>query len=359
MKKKNIIGVLVVISTFLIGCAKVDFEPISADKLMGDSLIANYTYNQLIDSFIKSPDLYTELKYGTANSGLFTSNIIKSKTDVIISGVVTSTDVEGNVYKYMTIQDFKNGQAIKISIDASGLSGMYPLGQRIWIRCNDLFVGNYAQSPQIGSVSYNFDHSIVQTVIKKDTIKVNDKDTVKLDTIYNTIYRKEPGRISLPVAMKAIHTYGLPNPALIKPDTMTIAQIKAAGKSVINKLVCIKNAFFTGKGADYGLPAPLTNAADYIFAPSTNGIGFPQSREIQDGTGSIFVSTSEYSKFATYKLPSSSNRGNITAIVSWYNDKKPAVDPTKSTAEIYFQLTIRTLSDLGKGYESYHAEVNK
>lgn len=359
MKKKYILGMLVATVALLSSCNQTEFDPIDANKLMGDSLITNYTITQLIDSFAKDTDLYTDIKYGGKNSGLFTSNQVNATSDVVISGVVTSTDVEGNVYKYLTVQDFKTGQAIKVSIDASGLSGLYPLGQRIWIRCNGLHVGRYAQAPQIGSYTENFEKMVNQQLITKDTIKVNGKDSIIFDTINKSIYRVEPGRIPLPIAKKAIHAYGLPNPALVKADTMTIAEIKAAGKSVINKLVCIKNAFFTGKGADYGLPAPILNDADYIFAPSTNGVGFPQSREIQDGTGSVFVSTSEYAKFATYRLPDSSNRGNITAIVGWYNDKKPAVNPSQVTTEIYYQLTIRTLSDLGKGFENYHTSIKK
>ena len=139
---------------------------------------------------------------------------------------------------------------------------------------------------------------------------------------------------------------------------MTIAEIRNAGASLVNKLVCIKNAFFTGNGADYNQPVPIS-ASDMIFAPSTNGIGYPQSREIQDGTGSIFVSTSEYAKFASYKLPASSYRGNITAIVGWYNDKSPADNPDKLVTKIYHQLTLRSISDLGKGFEEYQKSIAK
>ena len=358
MKKINIISFLVLLSAFFVGCAKTDFDPISIDKLMGDSLIANTSIKQLVDSFVKDTDEYTYVKYGTFNSGLFTSNPMKSSTDLIIKGVVTSSDADGNVYKYMTVQDFATGQAFKISIDASGLSAVYPLGIRVWVRCNGLCVGNYAQSPQIGTEYYNTSKSVLKKIIKTDTLKVSGVTTIKHDTTYVTVYRKEPGRIPLPIAMKAIYRYGMPDTMLVKADTMTIAEIKAAGTSVINKLVCIKSAFFTGNGANNNLPVAIT-AAEMIFAPSTNGIGYPQSREIQDGTGSIFVSTSEYSKFASTKLPDSSNRGNVTAIVGWFNDKLPSVDPTQLTTKIYHQITIRSLSDLGKGFEKFHAEVDK
>ena len=351
MKKIKIAGAFAIMATLFSSCADTTFEPIPVGQLMGDSLVANYKISQLIDSFMTDSDTYSDVKYSKQNSGLFTADLIKSTGDVVIKGVVTSSDAEGNIYKYMTIQE-DNGQAIKISIDASGLSGIYPLGQRVWIRCNGLYLGKYAQSPQIGTLYYNTTKFVTKQTIKYDSVKM------KNDTTITTIYRKEPGRIPLPVALKAIHAFGMPDLSLAKADTITIAEIRAAGPSVINKLVCIKNAYFTGKGADYGLPVSLKDD-ELIFAPSTNGVGYPQSREIKDPTGSIFISTSEYSKFAGYKLPSSGNIGNITAIVGWYNDKKAAVTPTSVTTEIYHQLTLRGMMDLGKGFESYHAEIDK
>lgn len=349
MKKMRYTYILAVAITALAftSCNETEFDPISPDKLMGDSLQTTTTFKQVIAAFPNDSDRYSDIKLSTKStkyvqSGLFTTCKIDSSLDLVVSGVVTSTDVEGNIYKYMTVQELKpNGTAFKISVDAGGLSGIYPLGQRVWIKLNGLYLGRYAQSYQIGTNYYNPDKVVEDTVNKVNVL------------------RREPGRIPLPIARKAIHAYGLPDPKLVVADTMTIAQIRAAGPDVINKLVCIKNAYFTGNGADFNQPAPLKSDADYIFAPSTGGIGYPQSREIQDGTGSIFVSTSEYSKFAKTKLPASKYIGNITAIVGWYNDKKPAIHPSSSTADIYHQLTIRGLFDLGKGFEGFHTEVGR
>lgn len=334
------IAAILVVSVMFYACAKTEFEPISQDQLMGDSLQTTYSIQQLISEFDTDSDAYTDTV--SYKGGLFTVKKIISDQPVVISGVVTSTDVEGNVYKFMTVQETRpNGLAIKISVDMSGLSATYPLGQRVWIRCNDLVLGKYAQSYQLGVKYIN----LTKSKFKK--------------SIDSTIYRVEPGRIPPPIAKKIIHSYGLPNPALIKADTLTIAQIKAAGPNIVNKLVCIKNAYFTGMGADYNKPAAIKNPEDFIFAPSTNGVGFPQSREITDGSGSIFVSTSEFSKFAKNKLPESKYIGNITALVGWYNDKKININPSSVTSEIYHQLTLRTISDLGKGYEGYLQEIKK
>jgi hypothetical protein len=340
MKKQNIIGVLFVLATLVTSCTQTEFNAIPLSKLMGDSLISTISIAKLDSIYNTKIDLYTDT--ASKKAGLFTARLIPNDTsNMVINGVITSSDVEGNIYKYIIVQEKgAGGRAIKISIDAGSLSGIYPLGQKVSVRLNGLYLGKYAQSFQIGTHYVNLDKA-------------------KLDTLHHVnIYRIEPGRIPLPIALQAIHAYGMPNPGAVVADTLTIAQIRAAGEPLFNKLVCIKNAFFTGKGADYGLPAPIKDA-DLIFAPSTNGIGFPQSREIQDGTGSIFIATSEYSKFATFKLPASSNRGNITAIVGWYNDKKPTVTPASVTAEVYHQLTIRSIGDLGMGFEAYHAEIKK
>ena len=309
MKNKLIYSIMIAVTMLLGACNQTEFDAIPVGQLMGVKLDSTYTIAQLKSEFLKS-------------NSLFSADTIKSDKDVIIKGIVTSSDVEGNVYKYLVIQEEgNNAQAIKISIDAGSLSGIYPLGQRVAVKCNGMMIGNYAQSPQIGIYYYNTEKS-----------------------------RVEPGRMPKYLSDKNIFAYGLPVPQVIKADTMTIAQIKAAGPALYNKLVCIKNAFFTGRGAYSGKPTAITDA-EMIFAPSTNGVGYPQSREIQDGTGSIFVSTSEYSKFANKPIPVSNLKGNITALVGFYNDK----DATLSTSKIYHQLTLRSISDLGKGFEAYHA----
>jgi len=308
MKNNKIFGALLILSAGLTGCAQTEFDPISPDTLMGEKWATTFTIAQLKDSFMTS-------------TALFSADSIGTPTDVVINGIVTTSDVEGNVYKYIVIQEEgANAQAMKISIDAGSLSGIYPLGQRVSVRCNDLSIGKYAEGPQMGVYYFNTEKS-----------------------------RVEPGRMPKLISDIHISAYGLPELEAVKADTMTIAEIKAAGPSVFNKLVCIENAYFTGKGANYGVPSNIS-AAEQIFAPSTNGVGYPQSREIQDGTGSVFISTSEYAKFASKKLPASSYKGNITAIIGWYNDK----DNTPSPSKIYHQLTLRSIKDLGKGFEGYH-----
>lgn len=321
---KNIIPILLL--TSLVACNQVEFDTPDISGLLGEKIDSTYSIARLKNVFITEESLFSanKISYSVLDSAT-KSRIDTTITDIVINGIVTSTDVEGNVYKYITIQEeMPGGQAIKLSVDVSGLSAMYPLGQRVSVVCNNLYIGKYAQSVQLG-VLYNN----------------TERDRI------------EPGRMPRMIASETIKPYGMPDPSAIRPDTMTIAQIRASRDKMVNKIVVIQNAFFTGKGSNSRKQPNSLPDSELIFAPSTNGVGYPQSREIQDGTGSIFVSTSEYAKFATKPLPTSNHRGNITALVGWYNDK----DEVLFSSSIYHQLTIRTLSDLGKGFEAYHQSI--
>ncbi|MDD5185751.1 MAG: DUF5689 domain-containing protein, partial [Paludibacter sp.] len=143
MKNKKITGAFIALVALLSGCAQTEFNPISPDLLMGEKWVTTYTIGQLQTDFLKS-------------SGLFVADSIGSANDIIINGIVTSSDNEGNIYKYIVVQEEgANGNAMKISIDAGSRSGIYPLGQRVSVRCNDLFIGRYAQGPQMGVYYYN------------------------------------------------------------------------------------------------------------------------------------------------------------------------------------------------------------
>ncbi len=307
MKRFKNITVLTLVLLSFVGCSQTDFEPLPLTK--GEKIPSTTTVADLMSNHMISTEL-------------FTADRITSSNKLVINGIVTSTDIEGNVYKYIAVQEeTPNGRAIRVSIDASGISALYPIGQRVSVVMNNLCIGKYGDSPQVG-VYYS-----------------RPKDG-----------RISPGAIPMPIARKQIIAYGDAEPSAVVADTMTVAEILAAPKETMHyKLVCIKNAWFTGKGFDYGKPATIPES-EKIFAPSTNGIGYPQSREIKDITGSTVIATSEYSEFAQKPLPASTYKGHITVLVSWYRGD---LDEAGN-----YQLTLRTLGDLGTGFNGYLNSIN-
>ena len=77
----------------------------------------------------------------------------KVTDDIKIKAVVTSTDVAGNIYQELALQDATG--AIIVSVAQGGLHGALPIGTEILVSLKDLYVGNYGKQAQIGVPSTN------------------------------------------------------------------------------------------------------------------------------------------------------------------------------------------------------------
>ena len=104
----------------------------------------DFPSNATIDSLKR----YYNLKPHTGNI-----DTLLIKDDIIIQGVLNSTDASGNIYKNMFIQDNTGG--IVLTIDLGGLSSKYRLGQRVFIKCKGLYLGTYGEMLEIGYGVYN------------------------------------------------------------------------------------------------------------------------------------------------------------------------------------------------------------
>ena len=129
------------------------------------------------------------------------------------------------------------------------------------------------------------------------------------------------------------------------------------------RLVVIKNVHFTGEYDNNGTLAkcdtlhPDSSSNANVFAPTTNNIGYPQSRVFADGAGSnkLMCSCSEYAKFAYFYLPGADRHGvdgckdwegTVTGILGWYLDK--ASDMASNKLDGYeWSVTPRGIPGIG------------
>lgn len=303
-QKKYIWAAVAVLAMGMSSCAK--YDPVPEDKgILTEAEADALTPVMSIADFKSTFDV---------KDSLFTINYVDTESDLYVRGRVITTDESGNIYKYLIIQDTHTGDALKVSVDAGSLSGAIPMGQEIAINCKGLVMGRYADMVQLGVETYNVSKS-----------------------------RIEPGRIPFNEFLARVQYIGKPDVNKILCDTMTIAELNSRinDETLYGRLVYIENVHFTGYGDD----GERLNEADKIFAPSTYSptlqynIGYPQSRQIADSNGNLaYLSTSEYARFADYKLPASSVWGNIVAIAAYYQDK--------ADRDGELQLTIRSLEDL-------------
>lgn len=204
------------------------------------------------------------------------------KEDIIVQGILISSDSSGNMYKYIVIQDTSGG--LMINIDNSSLYLDYKLGQKLYIKCKNLVLGSYGGMTQLGVIN---DGSIgrIPDAVRKNYIF---KDGLAL-------------RSNMPAPKEVTAFNQLANPATDPKD--------------LCKLVKLKNVCFADSGAVYSLSTSST------------------SRNILDSTSAVIVArNSNYALFAGSTLPV--GKGTVVGIFTYYS--------YTSTP----QLVIRDLNDV-------------
>lgn len=186
---------------------------------------------------------------------------------IIIRGTVVSSDKNGNFYKELVIQDSTGG--ISISIDRSDLYNDYPFGEFVYVKCGGLYLGEYGEVIQIGSL-YE-DNGIMQFGRMQGW-----------EFIQQHLLRDDRGEA-------------------IIPDTIELSDFSQAR---INTLVAIKGIQFTNQ-----------NLGE-TFADGLNNIDKNRDIENCEGTTRI-LRTSGYASFASDTVPS--GNGTIVAVLGSYN----------------------------------------
>ena len=205
-------------------------------------------------------------------------------TDIIISGTVVADDKSGNLYKQLYIQDATGG--LQILLDATNLYGTYPVGRKIFIRCNGLTISDY-----------------------NGTIALGVKALVAGSPSHEAI----PGNL----ISKYVIGGSLNNPVV--PIVVTLAQL---GTNMQNQYL-----------------GSLIQLEDYRFADlngtysDTSAYKNTVNRDInQCGTQSVILRTSAYANFAAQRIPQ--GRGSIAAIYTVFGTTKQLI--LRDTSDVKF-----------------------
>ena len=109
-------------------------EPAAA-KLYSESELSQFGF----------PGKFTTIKDLKA---MYKSGGVAIRTNVWIKGQVISSDVNGNIYRELYIQDETGG--IDVKIGKSSLYSEFRLGQWVYVSCSNLTLGAYNGMPQLG-----------------------------------------------------------------------------------------------------------------------------------------------------------------------------------------------------------------
>ena len=217
------------------------------------------------------------------------------ESDMIIEGYVVSSDETGNFFKTISIQDSPQNPTagMAIEVDMTNLYNRYPIGSRILINANGLYVAK-------------------------------DRGSYKIGTTFDSNGVIRVGR--MPEHMGTSNLAASCDPFIdIVPTTYSnIAD--ALTEANINTLVTIENVQFQNVG----------NGQTYY--DEENAFGGATNVNIVDSQGNTTVlRTSSFADFAAEELPTGS--GSITMVVSAFTNNN---NVTPST----YQMFIRDLNDV-------------
>ncbi len=199
----------------------------------------------------------------------------------IITGIVIANDATDNFYKTIVVQDSTAG--ISVRLDGFGLAADYPLGMRVFLRLNGLWMGAYGGMLQLGG---SVDRS---NILFPELIPI-------------------PAPLFAKVLVKGA-LEKIPNPMKIKFEQLN--------DSVQSRLIQIDSVEFTASDTAK------------TFADIVNKATVSHTIRFCNG-GSIYLRTSGFASFAALKTPRGS--GSIKGVYTIFGSQK--------------QLAIRDTSDI-------------
>ena len=278
--KKIIITTFIVLVVLMVSCFKLDEPPVMRYNGKANATIAQI---QALRTLGDAPDTFISDSLCLATVG---------EKEMVITGIVTSTDKYGSAYKEMFLQDETGG--ISIRINNTSYYAKYRIGQRIFVKMNGLYIGNYVSGTRYGfyqiGLSYpNGSMEYISSQIENSNIfrdNYPDVSQIKIKTISST------------------------------------DEIVPGIGGDYHKRVCLENCRFVA-----------ANGTVKYFEPSGTLSTISQNIELSDGT-TIQARISQYCTFANDILPE--GMLNITGILSMYYN--PPYSP--------YQLIICSLEDV-------------
>lgn len=234
-----------------------------------------------------APPLYagTNVKANISIKSLYDShlagNLEKFVDNEIITGVVTANDANDNFYKTIILQD--STAAISIRMDGFGLSANYPLGMRLMVKLNGMWMGEYGGMLQLGG---GVDRS---------------------DPLFTEL-------VPVPAALFSKHFIAVAKDIIPAPLDVTYNQLN---DSIHSRLVRLNNIEFD-----------VSDTAKF-YGDAINKLTTSHSLKFCGG-GTVYLRTSGFASFASIRTPK--GRGSITGIYSEFGSQR--------------QLMIRDTSDV-------------
>lgn len=318
MKKYIIIAALALVA--LSSCEKQwdnvpVFEPATEEEIVAEG----YT-------FISVNELKERYFYSTTPDpkALVKSVVITDK--VALRTKVISSDELGNTYRSLYLQDadgYENG-GIEIKVGKGSMYTTYKPGQIVYVKCDQLHLGNYRYMLSLGGkssdASYSNGYIDIQTVID-DKLKVGPQEGL---TAADTLVVNS-ANVATIIANEKKYLGTLCRFEGIESIWGTISHNSFSDSDVFPSFLENLNGVYTNYvysdyklNPDYPEGLPATWAYSYYDENGTSNSYYGSALFAFSNDYPFIVRTSGYSRFALNEIPKDGVRVNMTAILTKY-----------------------------------------
>lgn len=318
--KKYIIYMVFAMAVGLTACEKEwDNVPVQPFATAEEVVAEGYTFISVNE--LKEQYFYNELPDPKAT---VKSVIIPDKVAIRVK--VISSDELGNIYKSLYVQDAEGYEkgAIEIKVGKGSMYTIYKPGQELYIKCDELYLGNYRHMLSLGGNSseakYSNGYIDIQTTIDEkikrgtlvgltasDTLVVNSSNVA--DIINND--KKYLGTLCRFEGIKSVW-------GTVKHDSFS------AQDQFPSFLESVNETYTNYVFADYKLNPeypeglPSTWAYSYYDDKGNSNSYYGSALFAYSDAYPFIVRTSGYSRFALNEIPKDGEIVDMTAIFTKY-----------------------------------------
>ena len=271
---------------------------------------------------------------------------IPDTSGIIITGIVTTSDKHGNCYKYINIEDGTGG--IQIKINNTALYNKFKVGQRIYVKCSGLDLGDYRKLPQLGIWANDAMQAGGKVLVLATRATLSLEKYSRLKSLYGEDVISVVGEGLVELVEGGMATYCAPNAATSRDiemiDGTTITMRTSNYADFINEMLP------TGSGTVIGILTRYNNTVqivirdlndvmDFVTPPHTEDVfTVNYSTAFNDGWQRI-TSGSEWSVLANTSFTGFFINSNNGSSDSWLIS--PTIDLTDAESpEIHFDHRI-------------------
>ncbi len=146
--------VLLAAAAMSVGCYE-KYDDVSPAVVYDDGVFASQFPDSRRVTVAELKAMFGTISNTGVNSSWANTKYLQIEQDIYIKGKVTSDDEQGNIYKSLYVQDHTGGIEVKLT---NGNYLRYRQGQWVYVRLQDLYLGNYRMMLSIGGApteSYN------------------------------------------------------------------------------------------------------------------------------------------------------------------------------------------------------------